>query len=376
MSLSVVFVLWTGGIGGAERHTAALCRAMYRLGDRAEVVVVGDANPFASTLAKGVAVRELGLRRGRDILFHSGLLTEAVAEFDVCVLPANGYLAPLAAGASSVLVAMEHGDALNAPTLLSARRRLADRATRSFGARFLACEIAVSQVAASVLAGMPHAPRIETIHNGLEVDPPCVVGRSGDRPLTVGSVGRLVEGKGVELLIAAAATLKEEDRRIAVRVGGDGPQRASLEALAVSRGVSDRVEFVGWVDDVAAFWSECDAGVFVTSGLSESFGLALFEALAAGVTVVTAASPVQAELLAGAPGVVLTTDRSGESIAATLSDVLDGGPPAAVQREERYEWVASNYGVDACARRYHQLFELLVAHAREAVAEVEAPWKV
>ncbi len=63
----------------------------------------------------------------------------------------------------------------------------------------------------------------------------------------------MIPGKGVDDLLRAVASLpKDLDARL--RLAGDGPERVSLEALALELGLEARVEFAGWMDDVPSFW--------------------------------------------------------------------------------------------------------------------------
>ncbi len=59
-------------------------------------------------------------------------------------------------------------------------------------------------------------------------------------------IGRLVVEKGVEVLITASSLLKKRGRSFQVRIIGDGPNRAALEALAKNLDVSEEVQFMGF----------------------------------------------------------------------------------------------------------------------------------
>jgi len=99
-----------------------------------------------------------------------------------------------------------------------------------------------------------------------------------DGPLIIGTAGRLVMGKGIETLIEAAALLKARGTACRLVIAGDGPHRADMQALAHRLGIADRVLFVGFVRDMPAFYSALD--VFALCSTTESFGLALAEAMA------------------------------------------------------------------------------------------------
>ena len=96
----------------------------------------------------------------------------------------------------------------------------------------------------------------------------------------LGSVCRLVREKGCADLLSLIACLPANWHGV---VCGDGAQRAELEARAAHLSVSDRIHFLGSLDDVRAVYSAIDAYAFLSS--YEPFGLVLAEAMTAGVPV-------------------------------------------------------------------------------------------
>ena len=105
---------------------------------------------------------------------------------------------------------------------------------------------------------------------------------------TVLFVGRLVPYKGVDVLLSALPAL-----RVRAVIVGDGPCRASLEALAADLGVADRVTFAGQVPDETRLEWYRRADVFVLPSVSrqEAFGMVQIEAMLSGLPVVSTALP-------------------------------------------------------------------------------------
>jgi len=101
-------------------------------------------------------------------------------------------------------------------------------------------------------------------------------------------IGRLVPQKGFDVLVEAFADRGLEG--LSLVVAGDGVERRALEARAGALGVASRVHFVGWTDrkGVARLLSHAHAFAFPSRG--EAFGIALLEAMAAGVPAVAAAA--------------------------------------------------------------------------------------
>ena len=110
-----------------------------------------------------------------------------------------------------------------------------------------------------------------------------------DGPLLIGCLNRrLVAEKGVDILLAAVAGLPFPWR---LRVAGDGPARAALQAQAEALGIAEQVAFIGTVSSLAmpAELQGLDLLVLPSRtrpNWKEQFGRVLIEAMACGVPVV------------------------------------------------------------------------------------------
>jgi len=102
--------------------------------------------------------------------------------------------------------------------------------------------------------------------------------------VVVGFLGQLRPVKGLDLLLEAAAALIADGVKLRLRIGGTGEARAAMEAEAARHGIADRVEFLGWVEDRAAFFAGVD--IFACPSRDEPFGLVAAQAMLLGVPVV------------------------------------------------------------------------------------------
>jgi glycosyltransferase involved in cell wall biosynthesis len=117
-----------------------------------------------------------------------------------------------------------------------------------------------------------------------------------DRRYLLG-VGRLGAMKGFDLLIDAFATA-ELDPGIRLVIGGDGPERARLEALIEQRGLQDRIELVGRLSPSSVAAAMAGAVAMVVPSRIEAFGIVALEAWRSG-------APLIMTNRGGAPGFVL-----------------------------------------------------------------------
>ncbi len=111
--------------------------------------------------------------------------------------------------------------------------------------------------------------------------------KEGARPFTVGYVGRLVEEKGVHLLLRAMAGIEGEWELLIL---GTGPRRGELEKLAGELGIAHRTRFLPFLpsSQLPDFYRRLDLLVLPSltrPNWKEQFGRVLVEAMACGVPV-------------------------------------------------------------------------------------------
>lgn len=114
----------------------------------------------------------------------------------------------------------------------------------------------------------------------------------GDRPFVIGYVGRLVEEKGVDLLVQGAAQLQGNWQ---IRIVGSGPFRAPLEKLARRLGIASRFQIQAPLPstEIPQIMQELDVLVLPSRtrrNWKEQFGRVIVEAMACGVPVIGSSS--------------------------------------------------------------------------------------
>ena len=167
--------------------------------------------------------------------------------------------------------------------------------------------IAVSHAVASELRKerLTSDDRIAVVHNGIDTDRFLQLLNNFDRAefrrsnglpadcLLVGSIGELRTLKRHDDFIRAAAKIAERFPQThfvlaGVDTSSTGEVRKQLEQLVTELKLNNRFHFLGWLDDAAKLLAALD--VFVSASETESFGLAIAEAMAAGTAVVATAT--------------------------------------------------------------------------------------
>lgn len=109
--------------------------------------------------------------------------------------------------------------------------------------------------------------------------------------------GRLTESKGLREALTALAQLADRDWRLVLAGQEERKEAGVLAERAAQLGIADRLTFLGRVDDQGLGELLAKASIALFPSRGEGFGLALAEALAAGVPVVANDIPAHREVL-------------------------------------------------------------------------------
>jgi glycosyltransferase involved in cell wall biosynthesis len=181
--------------------------------------------------------------------------------------------------------------------------------------------------------------------------------RRADPTFTIGYLGRLVEAKGVHVLLQAVARLRGKWQ---LRIVGEGNYRPELERLAGILGITDRVSFLppvasARVADVLRTLDVVAVPSLSTSTWTEQFGRVIIEAMACRVTVVGSDSGEIPDVIGDAGIIVPEGDPT--SLAAALQALIEN--PAERERlaAAGRTRVLGRYAQQAVAERYYKAYK-------------------
>ncbi len=178
--------------------------------------------------------------------------------------------------------------------------------------------------------------------------------RKAQKDFTFLNVGRMVEGKRQDLLLAAFALRFRGLENVGLRIVGGGSRRNELEMLADEMGVSAQVMFTGELERARVLEEMLDCDVYVHSSSFETFGVVIIEAMACGKPVVATSC--------GGPDDIITSENGKlvpvgdiEALADAMEQVkeqITTYDSAAIRKEclDRYcskavsESLIANYG--------------------------------
>jgi glycosyltransferase involved in cell wall biosynthesis len=184
--------------------------------------------------------------------------------------------------------------------------------------------------------------------------------RPANRPPTVGYIGRLVEEKGVQVLLDAVALLKQPYR---VEIIGSGYYRTELEVQAARLGIRDRIFFRNSVPsrDVPEVLSKIDMLVvpsLTRSNWKEQFGRVIVEAMACEVPVIGSDSGEIPNVI-GDAGIIVPEDDP-ETLALRIWELMEDRVRRLELGARGRQRVLRFFTQQQVALRYYNLYQAML----------------
>jgi glycosyltransferase involved in cell wall biosynthesis len=312
--------------GGGERHFVDLCRGLQERGHEI-FVALRPSNEWQGRLGFIPPENFLYVSiRNSFGMFSAQRIGHFLIDNRIDIVHAHvarDYIAASIAGRISK----------NTNFVLTRHVMFAMKPFHKLALRNVRAAIAVSPPVAAQLARIFPAEKIHVIPNGLDIADHADVAilRREFREfheippdvLVVGTLGELKLLKGQRDLILAANEIAKTDPDCRFVIVGtdnsaDGRFRRELRRLVKVFGLEDRFLWLGQLEDTAPFFSAID--IFVSPSHSESFGLAMLEAMARGKAVVATETDGARELMSGTG--VLTPINDPLSLAEAVSGLL------------------------------------------------------
>jgi L-malate glycosyltransferase len=319
-------------LGGGERHLADLANGLVTHGHEVFVALRQHSalNDELGKVAKE-NITTLPLRNSLDVN-SARALAKRVRENNIQIIHAHmarDY--PLAAYAArrnpaARLILTRH--------VLFPLNRL-HRLTFSGASRI----IAVSQAVASQLRADKVAPaeKITVVLNGIDTQRFAQAREQFNREeflqnwklpesaLLVGTVGELTPLKGHQDFLRAAAQISKQIADCNFIIAGvdhspEGKNEAEIEQRIDELNLRQQVRCVKWLDDLAQLY--CGLDVFVSASHTESFGLAIVEAMASRTAVVATATEGAREIVRDGETGLLTPISNSDKLAVAIKSLL------------------------------------------------------
>jgi glycosyltransferase involved in cell wall biosynthesis len=236
--------------------------------------------------------------------------------------------------------------------------------------------IAVSSAVESNLQKTFPTEKIVTIPNGIDVESWANVDRKklseefrfenniAFDAFVIGAVGELKHLKGQQdLILAAQIVAKKFPETHFIVVGKDHKYdksfRRELKRLVKTFGLENRFTWFDWIEDTKPLLSSFD--VFVSPSHSESFGLAILEAMASGCAVVSTETEGAKEIIVPDKSGLLSAIKNPVKLAETICELLGDEEKRIELSVNAKKRAAENFGIDRMISETEKVYRELLA---------------
>jgi glycosyltransferase involved in cell wall biosynthesis len=353
-------------LGGGERHLVELAQALSARGHEVHVAL-RPGSPLREKLTALQALNfiELPLQNALDIRSALGI-GRAVRERRIEIVHAHmarDY--PLAALATrrqpqARLIITRH--------VMFPLKRL-----HALALAHVSRVIAVSAPVARALSERKIFParKISVVPNGIALERFEQTTREASRAafarqlnisperLLVGTLGEINPLKGQAEFLRAALLIAERQPQADFIIAGrdrseKGEHRAALAPLLSAPALRGRVHLTGWIDDVAPFLKALD--VFVSASHTESFGLAIVEAMASGTAIVATMTPGACSVIEDGVSGKLVPLGDVEALAANLDGLLSNSKERKRLSAHALEQARERFSLERMVRATEQIY--------------------
>jgi len=358
--MNVLHLINSGGYYGAENVVIALAESLERQDCRSTIGVFHNEHQQNEELTRQAEKRGLSVQqiacRGRWDRQAIRAIRETIESRNIDVLHTHGYKPDI----YGFLAARGLGIPIVATCHLWTRQTVAVRFYDFLGSLFLRRFDAVVAVSDVIAKSLRHSgireSKISVIDNGIDLPrfsqaSPTLAGKiDKGQKLVVGTVGRLVEQKGLAYFLRAAREVLLDFPNAIFVVVGDGPDREKLEDLTKELAIERSVLFTGQCADMPGAYASMD--VFVLASIDEGMPMAVLEALGSRKPVVATSVGAVPRLIIPEKTGLLVAPRDVQALKMAILKLLgdpslrsqlgDAGKEL-VERGHSHELMAQNY---------------------------------
>jgi GalNAc-alpha-(1->4)-GalNAc-alpha-(1->3)-diNAcBac-PP-undecaprenol alpha-1,4-N-acetyl-D-galactosaminyltransferase len=239
--------------------------------------------------------------------------------------------------------------------------RIWDMLRRLVYPRAVTLVVVSSAMATCWAEGIARKDRIRVIPNPIYLSSTGSVDHMNrqNQGFTIMAMGRLVKQKGFDFLLEAFRICSDRHPKWSLDILGEGDERQSLELLRAKLRLKNRVRFLGIVKEPSTLLRQAD--LFVMSSRFEGFPLALIEAMACGLPVISTDCPTgPSEIIRGDIDGILVPPGDVTALAGAM-DQLMGNPAERRRLAARAVEVVERFGTCKIMTMWDELLAHIVS---------------
>ena len=169
------------------------------------------------------------------------------------------------------------------------------------------------------------------------------------------SVGRLVEKKGVNFSILAIKEVVKKYPNVKLLIIGDGPLKNNLELLSKKLSLEKNIFFLGGVahEKLSEYYKSAD--IFISSSLSEGFGLTFVESMLCKCPVIGPSLNSVSDIIKNEKTGIQVNAKNTKLFASKIIELLDNKEKRSLLAENGYKFAKNNFTWDISAKKYYDL---------------------
>jgi glycosyltransferase involved in cell wall biosynthesis len=357
--MRVVHISKVTGIAGSEGHLLRLLPGLAAQGVDTQMIVLEDPRRpvdafFVALADQGITAYRLPIQHHLDFNLPARLqnllrtLKPDIVHTHLLHADLYGISAARRTGARAVISSRHNDDKFRGNLLL---KILNQRVMRHAN-----CVIAISRGLATFVECVEGLPpeKIVTIHYGLEapargsysterVNARTELGY-GPSDQVVGIFGRLIEQKGVDVLLDAFVQVRAQHPNARLLIVGDGRDRAGLEAQTETLGLQDATQFMGWIDHAQRLMPACD--IITVPSRWEGFGLVTLEAMGWARPLIASRTSALPEIVIDGETGLLVPPENSQALAKAINQLLDEPETASQMGCAGFERLVEHFSVE------------------------------
>jgi len=367
-SMKIVHMIGGGDVGGAKTHVLSL---VSKLSENNEVLLISFRDgEFADDARKlGINTRVIKSKNPiRDIMELKRTVLEGGFDIVHCHgAKANVMASVIKRHIDVPVITTVHSD-YRLDYMGSIVKMLTNGLMNTVALRALDGYIGVTDAFADLLIERGFDPyKLYTLNNGIDFSTPCSPKISRDRYLAelgikctentvvCGIAARFHPVKDIATAVRAVAELAEFCPELYLLLGGDGEQAEMLKSLVAELGISDRVKFVGWIEDMDSFLGTVD--ISIISSVSEGFPYSILESARAKCTMVSTPVGAMPEVIDDGVNGALFEVGNSSALAEKLRFLYENRDVCHRYAEKLFDKASIKYSFEAMVNTQMSIYE-------------------
>lgn len=191
----------------------------------------------------------------------------------------------------------------------------------------------------------------------------------------VGHVGRLAPEKNLEFLSKSAARFMAREKKSHFLIVGSGPSEEAIQHIFSRAGVAERVHFTGTLQGKDLVNVYHAMNVFAFASQSETQGMVLTEAMAAGVPVIAVDAPGVREVVRDGENGRLLKSENEKDFSDAVRWAARLPAPGRRKLKEAARRTAKEFSIESCALRALEVYKQARLCKRTSRRYQRSPWR-